>query len=73
MHKPDGLTLITRADLPDVLYSLQLAAIPGIGNKMHKRVNNAGISTVYLALPIEKSRNAKNLGRNSGREIVALA
>ncbi len=46
LQKPDGLTVIHPADLPDRLYSLDLRAFPGIGRNMERRLYAAGIHTV---------------------------
>ncbi len=46
MQKPDGLTIIGRADLPGALLGLKLMDLPGIGPKMFERLRSAGISTV---------------------------
>ncbi len=46
LQKPDGLTVIHPADLPDRLYSLDLEDFPGIGPRMGQRFRRAGITTV---------------------------
>ena len=46
MQKPDGLVVIERSDLPDVLYGLTLKDFPGIGRKMLRRFHRAGILSV---------------------------
>lgn len=46
MKKPDGLTIIRPEDIPQKLYSLTLGDIPGIGRKMLKRLQAAGIDSV---------------------------
>jgi DNA polymerase-4 len=46
IQKPDGLTVIHPADLPDRLYSLKLRDFPGIGPRMERRLNAAGIYRV---------------------------
>ncbi len=46
LQKPDGLTVIHPADLPDRLYSLELRDFPGIGRNMERRCHAAGITTV---------------------------
>ncbi|NCS66600.1 MAG: DNA polymerase [Hydrogenophilaceae bacterium CG1_02_62_390] len=46
MQKPDGLTVIHQADLPDILYHLQLGDLNGIGRAMLERLNRHGIYTV---------------------------
>ena len=46
MQKPDGLTVITHENLPDVLLRLELQDVYGIGKRMEQRLNRAGILTV---------------------------
>src|SRR5436305_509412 len=43
MKKPDGLVLITRDQLPDVLFSFKLRDIPGVGERMEIRLPKQGI------------------------------
>jgi DNA polymerase-4 len=44
--KPDGLMLIEREMLPHALFGLELSAIPGVGDRMEKRLRAAGINNV---------------------------
>jgi DNA polymerase IV len=46
LQKPDGLVVITKDDLPDVLLGLELQDIYGIGKRMEERLHRAGITTV---------------------------
>jgi len=46
IQKPDGLVVITLKDLPDILLSLKLQDIYGIGARMERRLNRAGIMSV---------------------------
>lgn len=46
MQKPDGLTVLTRAELPHKLHSLHLTDLPGIGPRMFERLHRSGIDTV---------------------------
>ncbi len=46
MRKPDGLMLITEADLPEALYPLKLDDLHGIGRRMLLRLKSRGIRTV---------------------------
>jgi DNA polymerase-4 len=46
IQKPDGLVVITKDNLPDVLLHLKLQDIYGIGPRMEARLNGAGIMTV---------------------------
>jgi len=45
MHKPDGLTLITPAEIPDLLETLPIEEICGIGRKTTQKLNHLGIFT----------------------------
>lgn len=46
MRKPDGLTVIEQADLPDRLHALELRDLCGIGRSMEVRLRTAGLHTV---------------------------
>jgi DNA polymerase IV len=46
LQKPDGLIVITKDDLPDILLGLELQDIYGIGARMEQRLNRAGVTTV---------------------------
>ena len=46
MKKPDGITVLTKEDLPLKLYGLSLRDIPGIGFRMEKRLQYCGVFTV---------------------------
>jgi len=46
MRKPDGLTVLEQADLPDALHTLELRDFCGIGPSMERRLHRAGIGSV---------------------------
>jgi DNA polymerase-4 len=46
MHKPDGLTLIERHELPERLFHLSPRALSGIGRRMEARLAARGITSV---------------------------
>ncbi len=46
MQKPNGLTVIREADLPDILFGLELEDLHGVGRAMSARLRRAGIATV---------------------------
>ncbi|MBI3522927.1 MAG: DNA polymerase [Betaproteobacteria bacterium] len=46
MLKPDGCTVIEAADLPDILYPLELRALTGIGKAMEARLQRHGIRSM---------------------------
>jgi len=45
VHKPDGLTVVTRDNVHDVLDKLSVRRLPGLGRKTGARVEDAGIHT----------------------------
>lgn len=46
MHKPDGLTIIEARELPERLFALRLADIPGIGARMERRLARRNIMSI---------------------------
>ncbi|MCP4591623.1 MAG: DNA polymerase [bacterium] len=46
MQKPDGLVAITKEELPERLYALELGALPGVGPRMLERLGHQGIRTM---------------------------
>ena len=46
MQKPDGLVVIEKHDLPQILHPLELRDLCGIGSSMERRLRNHGIDTV---------------------------
>lgn len=46
LQKPDGLSIITEQDLPDILYPLRLDDLPGVGPRMLARLNTAGVRSI---------------------------
>src|ERR1700736_5071616 len=59
LQKPDGLVVITKDDLPDILLRLELQDIYGIGERMEQRLHRAGILTVaelWSATPLRLRR-----------------
>ncbi len=56
MQKPDGLVVITKSALPDILHRLDLTDIYGIGTRMEHRLNQAGIGTVADLLRAPRSQ-----------------
>ena len=46
MQKPDGLVILTAADLPGRLLDLELRDLPGIGRRMEPRLHAVGIRSM---------------------------
>ncbi|MGA2834590.1 MAG: DNA polymerase [Terracidiphilus sp.] len=57
MEKPDGLVALPLDILPEALHQLTLRALPGIGARTEKRLNDKGIHTMddLLALGCEQA------------------
>jgi DNA polymerase-4 len=57
MEKPDGLVALPLDILPEALHQLTLRALPGIGARTEKRLNDKGICTMddLLALNCEQA------------------
>ena len=53
MRKPDGLVVLSDAELPAALYRLQLNDFPGVGPRMERRLRLMGVFTVrqFCAAP----------------------
>lgn len=45
-NKPDGIKIITKEDMPEILLPLDVSKIHGIGKKSEKKLKNIGIFTV---------------------------
>lgn len=67
-EKPDGLTVITRDMLPDILLPLNITKIHGIGPKSAKRLNNIGIYNVKDLYSLSEEFLIDFFGKH-GREI----
>ncbi len=46
LHKPDGLTVVQKEELPDRLFDLPATDIPGIGPRMGARLRRIGVTDV---------------------------
>lgn len=81
MEKPDGLVVIEKKELPEVLWSLPIDKIPGIGKKRKVKLNLMGINTIgdLATYPRENLRRALGIvgeylqccawGKDDGRVI----
>ena len=66
LQKPDGLSMITREDMPEILYSLELEDLTGIGRGMLARLNAQGIETVEQLYELSSERLRKIWGGIAG-------
>jgi DNA polymerase-4 len=46
LEKPDGLTILTEADIPTRIFRLLVRRLPGVGPKTEKALGNLGIHTI---------------------------
>jgi len=56
MNKPDGLTVLEMHELPERLYCLDLADVPGIGAHMLKRLHGADVCTMRELCALSRER-----------------
>ena len=66
LQKPDGLSMITASDLPEILYSLELDDLTGIGKGMLARLNAQGVETVEQLCDLSSERLRKVWGGIGG-------
>ena len=61
--KPDGLKIITKDMIPDILIPLKIGKVHGIGKKSIQRLNNIGIITVGDLYKLSKEHMIEFFGR----------
>ena len=59
LQKPDGLSMVTHEDMPEILYSLELEDLTGIGRGMLARLNEQGVETVEQLYELSSERLRK--------------
>jgi DNA polymerase-4 len=69
MEKPDGLVALTPDILPEALHQLTLRALPGIGARMEKRLNERGIRTMDDLLALDSDRSGQVWGSVLGERL----
>jgi DNA polymerase-4 len=72
MRKPDGLTVIEQAELPQALHGLALRDLCGIGHSMEARLHDAGIATVAQLTAADKHRLRHVWGGIEGERMWGL-
>lgn len=58
MQKPDGLMLLERRHLPHALFGMELRDVPGIGDRMERRLAAAGVASVRRMCSLSRGRMA---------------
>lgn len=67
-EKPEGLTIISKDMVPEILLPLSIGDIYGIGKKTEKKFNDMGLYTVADMMPLSEDFLVNLLGK-SGREV----
>jgi DNA polymerase-4 len=71
MQKPDGLVVIEQKDVPEILYSLALQDLTGIGPRMRRRLERHGIRTVQELCAANKGALRRVWGGIEGERMYA--
>ncbi|WP_268760984.1 DNA polymerase IV [Aquabacterium parvum] len=66
LDKPDGLTLLTHADVPSRVWPLPAARINGIGPKANARLAERGIHTIGELAAADPAQLIETFGRSYG-------
>lgn len=64
LEKPDGLTIITMADIPTRIWPLHVRKINGIGPKAAQKLANLGINTIQQLAEIDVGLLQEHFGRS---------
>ena len=64
LHKPDGLTIISEADVPGFLKALPVGKIPGVGAKTLSKLQALGVTKTGELLDYPRSFWQKQLGKS---------
>ncbi|MEY4752004.1 MAG: polymerase [Pseudomonadota bacterium] len=66
LDKPDGLTLLTRADIPTRIWPLPVRRINGIGPKAEFKLQGFGIQTIGELATFDRSWLVERFGKSYG-------
>jgi DNA polymerase IV len=67
LDKPDGLTVLTEADVPLRIWPLPVRRINGIGPKAGAKLQALGLNTIGELAACPRERLAEHFGRSTGR------
>jgi DNA polymerase-4 len=73
LDKPDGLTIVTMADIPARIWPLPVGRVNGIGPKASAKLEALGIKTVGELAATERQRLIENFGSNYGAWLHEVA
>jgi DNA polymerase IV len=66
MNKPDGLTLLTQADIPARVWPLPVRSLNGVGPKAAARLQALGLSTIGEVAARDRAWLVERFGRSYG-------
>ena len=72
MQKPDGLMVVERESLPSALYGIELGDVPGIGERMERRLRAAGIESMRELCGLSRGRMGALWGSVLGERMWLL-
>jgi DNA polymerase IV len=67
LDKPDGLTVLTHADVPRLIWPLAVRKLNGIGPKAGAKLINLGLRTIGEVAQCDKALLVQHFGRAYGR------
>jgi DNA polymerase-4 len=73
LGKPDGLTVLTRADLPGRIWPLPPAVINGIGPKAQARLEALGLTSIGALAAADPGHLVREFGQSYGVWLVEAA
>ena len=73
LDKPDGLTILTRADIPTRVWPLAVGKINGIGPKTAAKLHDLNILTIGNLAATDKSFLREHFGQNSADWLYSAA
>lgn len=73
LDKPDGLTILTRADIPTRVWPLAVGKINGIGPKTAAKLHDLNILTIGNLAATDKSFLREHFGQNSADWLYSVA
>lgn len=73
LHKPHGITLLTEADLPSVIWPLPARRINGIGPKANAKLEALGIGSIGELAAAEPHGLIEQFGQSYGRWLTEAA